>query len=195
MIEQLEPEIYSEIYSPLEDSYLMSNALKSEIPNLLEKNSNLKFLEIGAGSGINLETAFGSGIKKENILGTDINNLAVEHCKKLGFECISSDLFAKIPKNKKFDLIIFNPPYLTLDKKEPKSSRISTTAGKKGNEIIIKFLKQTKNYLLINGKIFLLTSSLSKKIDFKKLGYDAEKILSQKLFFEEIVLWCLKNSR
>ncbi len=184
----------SKIYPPAEDSYLMLKALSSEIPKLLQKNSELKFLEIGAGSGICLDRAFSLGIKKENILGTDINNNAVEHCKKIGFDCILSDLFAKISPQK-FDLIIFNPPYLPLDEEEPENSRISTTAGRKGNEIIIKFLKQAKSYLSYKGKIFLITSSLSEKINFGKLDYDAEKISSERFFFEEIILWRCKILR
>jgi len=51
------------IYEPAEDSFLMSRILKEKIPSLIEKNSELKFLEIGAGSGIHLETAKKSGIK------------------------------------------------------------------------------------------------------------------------------------
>ena len=38
------------IYNPAEDSFLMSNILRENLPSLLEKNKNLKFLEIGTGS-------------------------------------------------------------------------------------------------------------------------------------------------
>jgi len=177
----------SEIYEPAEDSYLMSDFLKKEIPKLLRINRELKLLEIGAGSGINLVSALDSGVKRKNILGCDINEEAVRHCRKLGFNCIKSDLFNKIPKQK-FSLIIFNPPYLPLDKKEPKISRIATTGGKKGNEIIIKFLKQARNYLNTDGKIFIITSSLSPEIDFDKLSYEFKKIGKKSLFFEKISL-------
>ena len=78
----------SSIYQPAEDSYLMSGILKEQIPSLLQENSNLKFLEIGAGSGIHLETAYNSGIKKENIFSSDINKDSVSHCNLLGFNCI-----------------------------------------------------------------------------------------------------------
>jgi len=40
-----------------------------------------------------------------------------------------------------------------------------------------------------NTKIFLITSSLSEKIDFGKLGYKSKLIDKRKLFFEEIILW------
>jgi len=181
----------SEIYEPAEDSYLMSETLKKELQKLLSKNSNLKFLEIGVGSGINLVTAKKCGVNINNITGSDINSMAVKQCKSIGFNCITSNLFSNIKG--KFDVIIFNPPYLPEDKREPTESRTETTGGKKGNEIAIKFLKQAKNNLTNNGRIFLITSSLSQDINFKALGYKAKIIAEKKLFFEKLVLWeCLK---
>jgi len=175
----------NDIYKTSEDSYFLSEILKKKIPNLLKSNTNLKFLEIGCGSGIQLETALKLGIKKENIFSCDINPEVVKHCKNLGFNSIISDLFRNI--NGKYDFIIFNPPYLPEDEKEPKSSRIATTGGKLGSEVINKFLNQAKKHLRENGKIFLLTSSLTKKIDFN--GYHKKLVGKKKLFFEEIFVW------
>ena len=181
----------SEIYEPAEDSYLMVEALEEQIPTLLAKTPELKFLEIGCGSGINMQTALDLGIKRENIFGCDINKDAVKHCKKLGFTSVASDLFDKIEG--KFDIIVFNPPYLPLDKDEPDFSKKITTGGLKGNEITLNFLEQAKEYLSEKGKIFLITSSLAKEVDFGMLGYEAKEILSKKLFFEKLVVWeCLK---
>ena len=190
------------IYEPSEDSYLMSEVLKKKIPKLLNKNPGLKFLEIGCGSGINLQTAFEAGIKKENILGTDINSKAVKHCKSLGFNCIKSILFEAfkgrlIVKGNlvplQFDVIVFNPPYLPIDKKEPKSSRVTTTGGLYGNELIIKFLKQAGKYLNRGGRIFIITSSLARGVNFRGLGYKAKEVSSANLFFEKLSVWeCLK---
>lgn len=180
----------SAIYQPSEDSYLMSRILKEQIPNLLEINPNLTFLEIGTGSGIHLETASSLGVKRENIFSCDINKAAVNHCNLLGFNCIYSDLFEKITG--KYDIIIFNPPYLPEDKNEPKDSRLATTAGKKGNEIILRFLEDAKNYLNSNGVIFLITSSLSEEINFSQIGYTSKEIGCEKLFFERLCIWELK---
>ncbi len=182
----------SSIYKPAEDSYLMSKILKEKIPLLIKQNPELKFLEIGSGSGIHLETAKKSGIKKENIFSVDINPKSVEHCKLLGFQCIESNLFEKI--NKKYEIIIFNPPYLPENKSEPKDSQTATTGGKKGNEIIIRFLEQAKNHLKENGKIFIITSSLSEDINFEKIGYNAKEIGCEKLFFERLCIWELTIS-
>ncbi|MCX6750933.1 MAG: methyltransferase [Candidatus Pacearchaeota archaeon] len=178
------------IYQPAEDSYLMSGILKEQLPGLLEENPDLKFLEIGAGSGIHLETAYNSGIKKDNIFSSDINKNAVSHCNLLGFNCVYSDLFENITG--KFDIIIFNPPYLPEDSREPAESRLSTTGGSKGNEIILRFLRDAKNYLEKDGKIFLITSSLTEDLDFQELGYDAKELGCEKLFFERLCVWELK---
>jgi len=178
------------IYQPAEDSYLMSRILKEKVPGLLKKNKDLKFLEIGAGSGIHLETALSLGIKKENIFSSDIDKKSVSFCKLLGFNCIHSDLFENIMGN--FDIIIFNPPYLPDDAREPKSSKLATTGGKKGNEIILKFLEQAKNYLAVDGKIFLITSSLAEDVNFNSFGYNAKEVGCEKLFFERLCIWEIK---
>lgn len=177
----------SEIYKPSEDSYLLSEILKEKIPLLLKQNPNLKFLEIGAGSGIHLETAHNLGIKKQNIFSVDISPNAVNHCNLLGFNCIQSDLFENIKG--KYNIIVFNPPYLPEDAREPCDSKTATTGGKKGCEIINEFLKQAKDYLVNNGKIFLLVSSLTKKINWK--NWKRKKLGEKKLFFERLVVWKL----
>jgi release factor glutamine methyltransferase len=176
-----------EIYGPAEDSYLISNALKSIVPELLRNNPEMKFLEIGVGSGINLMAAKDAGVKVKNITGIDINPSAVEHCKGLGFRCILSDLFSKV--NGKFDVIAFNPPYLPLDEREPKSSRLATTGGKKGSELIVRFLENARYFLKNKGAIFIITSSLSQDVNFEKLGYKSKIIGSKSLFFEKLTLW------
>jgi release factor glutamine methyltransferase len=179
----------SEIYQPSEDSYLLSRILEEKIPKLLSKNKNLKFLEIGPGSGIQLQTALKLGIKKENIFSCDINQDVVKECKKLGFNCMKSDLFEKLTG--KFDLVIFNPPYLPENKKEPEDSKLATTGGKSGSELINKFLKQAKFHLNKNGKIFLLTSSFTKGIDFE--NYEKKTLGKENLFFEKLFVLELTN--
>lgn len=182
-----------EIYQPSDDSYLLSEVLTNEIKKIIDKlskksnNKNLKFLEIGAGSGIQLKTALKSGIEKENIFAVDINPEAVKHCKSLGFSCKRSHLFDKIHKNHNFDIIVFNPPYLPEDKYDKKPD---TSGGKKGNETINLFLKQAKNYLAENGTIFLLTSSLTPNFNYS--GYKRKLLAKKKIFFEELYVWELK---
>lgn len=173
------------IYSPEEDSYLLENVLLNKVPKLIKFQNNLNFLEIGIGSGIQLKAASKAGINKENILGVDINPLAVKECKKLNFNCKKSNLFEKIKG--KFDIIVFNPPYLPEEKGEDEESKIITTGGKKGSELINEFLKEAKNHIKPKGRIFLVTSSLTKKINW--LNYKKRKIAEKKIFFERLFVW------
>jgi release factor glutamine methyltransferase len=172
------------IYEPAEDSYLMSQTIEEHLPKI--KNKEIRILDLGAGSGIQSETCEKLGFY--NILTSDINPNAVRNLKKLGFKSRKSDLFSKIPE--KFDLIIFNPPYLPGNNQEPEDSKIITTAGKKGYEIIIRFIKQAREHLTYRGNILLLISSLSKPKLIKKrareLGFNLIELKSKKLFFEEI---------
>lgn len=176
----------SKIYEPAEDSFLLANVLKK---NLSKDDKGLKFLEIGCGSGIQIKTLLNLGIPKENIFCGDINSEAVDRCKSLSVNCFVSNLFENVKG--KFDVIIFNPPYLPEDKNEPEDSKLATTGGKKGSEIVNKFLKQAKKHLEKNGRIFLLTSSLTEDVDFS--NYEIELIDEQKLFFERLFVWELKK--
>jgi len=177
----------SDIYFPAEDSYLLAGVIKKI--KLFYK----KILDMGSGSGIQAKTILEQEIKPENLTLTDINPPTIKHLKKNFPECniIKSNLFEDIED--KFDIIFFNPPYLPADKKEPKSSRLATTGGKKGSEIINRFLKDAGNYLEKDGKIILLTSSLTRDINWA--GFNKTLLAKKKLFFEELYVWevCLSG--
>ena len=179
-----------EIYSPEQDSFLLAKILKKEIKQLIVSNPNLKVLDIGSGSGIQAKTAIDAGANPENITLSDINSEAIKHLKKnfTKSKIIKSNLFEKIKT--KFNLIVFNPPYLPEDKFDKEKD---TTGGKKGDEIIIKFLKQAKNHFTYNGKALLLTSSLTpmKIINtlLKKYNYNSKLLEKKKIFFEELKVW------
>ena len=148
------------------------------------KQQNLNFLDMGTGSTILANTAKSLGIK--DITTVDINPKAVKLAKEKGFKAIKSNLFEKIPKTKKYDIICFNAPYLPEDKNEPKDSQIATTGGKNGDEIALKFIKQAKKHLNPNGKIYLLISSLTPVNKIKK--YNPKIVKRKKIFFEELLI-------
>ena len=179
------------IYQPAEDSYLLSETLNFL---LKKKEKNIKILDLGSGSGIQAEMCRKLGFK--NILTSDINQKAIELLTKKKFKSIKSDLFENITE--KFDLIVFNPPYLPEDKKEPLNSKVSTTGGKRGYELISNFLKQSKRYLNTSGQILFLISSLTNpKIVIgkaKNLGYNIQQINKKNLFFESLFVYiCFKK--
>lgn len=166
------------MYEPQEDSFLLLKHIRHY--------SHGHVLDMGTGSGI---LAIEAAKYSENVVAVDIdNNTIVQlkkdvHNKKITF--IVSDLFSNIKD--KFDLIIFNPPYLP-------STNIKHTdldGSRNGTEIIEKFLKQAKKYMKDDGKILLLTSSLNKGIEnmFKKHDYRYKKIDEAPLFFERLYVY------
>ncbi len=175
-----------EIYEPREDSFLFVEFLKNYFSKISKKElSILEYLDMGCGSAILSETASGF-LSKKSILAADINPLAVRLAKQKGFNSKVSDLFSKIPKTKKFDLITFNAPYLPEEEKEPSDSRLITTGGKRGDEIPLKFLKQAKTYLAPSGKILLLISSLT---PLNRINKFRPKIVAEKkIFFENLLI-------
>lgn len=171
-----------EIYPPLEDSFFFADFLNRYLSK--KKNKNIKYLDMGCGSGILSEEAL-KFLKKENILSVDINQEAVNLTTKKGFNAIKSDLFNKVYG--KFNLITFNAPYLPMDSREPLDSQKSTTGGKKGDEITIKFLNQAFEHLSEKGDILLLISSLTPLNKIKK--FDGKIVAKKKLFFEELNIY------
>jgi len=170
------------IYQPSDDSYL----LEKQIKRFARGKS---FLDMGAGTGIQSLAAKSAHAK--SILACDINSKSVAHLKSLGINSIKSNLFSKIKG--KFDVIAFNPPYLPLDKREPKLSQLSTTGGRYGDEVLIKFIKQLPAHLNPDGFALIVVSSLTpiNKILFllKKLNLKHEILSSKKLFMEELFAW------
>ena len=168
------------LYAPQEDSYLLNKYVKEYAKG--------KVLDMGTGTGIQAKAAL---TKTKHVLAADINPKAVEHCKKLGINAVQSNLFSNIKE--KFDLIIFNPPYLPENKDEPEDSKLATTGGKQGHEIIERFLQNAKNYLEKNGKILLVCSSLTGDVEnlFIKSNYTFKLLEKQSHFFEELKVYLL----
>lgn len=179
-------EIPKGIYLPSEDTYLFLDTLKKE-----SFNKRSSFLEMGPGSGILSLSLYGFF---ENLCLCDIDLKVVNYLEDLKkkyslnkMTIIQSNLFSNL-KNKKFDVIIFNPPYVPSEKIEV----FSTDGGKKGSEIIFNFLENIKFYLKKKGVCYLLVSSHN---DLKKIyniilkNHLTYNILSEKkLFFEKLLI-------
>lgn len=171
-----------EIYQPAEDSIFLSDFIREEI----QKKDFSKILDMGSGSGIQAQTCINLGFLSENLTLADINQDAINSLKNKfpDSKVIHSNLFDKIKS--RYDLIIFNPPYLPENKFD---KNLDTSGGKKGSETINRFLEEAKNHLSENGEILLLTSNLTKKIRW--LNYKKELLGKKKIFFEELLIWKL----
>lgn len=170
------------IYEPAEDSFLLQKYVR--------KYAEGKVLDVGTGSGIQAITALE---KTKDVLAVDINPEAVKLLKEKGIKAKVSNLFSNVKG--KFNLIIFNPPYLPEDKEEPKDSATATTGGKKGYELTEKFLKQAKSFLEKEGRILMVCSSLTGDVEklFKKYRYKSKKLEEEKYFFEKIYVYLLQR--
>jgi release factor glutamine methyltransferase len=181
------------IYKPSDDSYLFQNFLEQYLSNLQSSNpdicSKIKLLDMGTGSGILSKTAI-KFLAANNILAADINTEAIKNLSDEKFKTVHSNLFQTI--NQKFDLIIFNAPYLPRDSREPSDSQIATTGGQRGDEISLQFLKQAQSHLNPNGKILLLISSLTPINKIKKL-WEYKIVARKKLFMEELSILEFQN--
>ena len=167
------------IYEPREDSFLLAK--------YIEKFAFGKILDIGTGSGVQAEVALKN---TNNVLAVDINKECVNYAKRKNINAEVSDLFSNI--NEKFDLVIFNPPYLPDEELEDNESKLITTGGTYGYEILERFFSQVNKYLNKNGKILIVFSSLTNKnkinIIIKKNNFKFELLEKQKIFFE--ILYC-----
>ena len=121
------------VYEPAEDSFLLAEAALSII-----KNSE-NILEVGCGSGIICAVIKNNTSAK--ITGIDINPYAAECTRDNGVEAIRGDLLDCI--RGKFDIIIFNPPYLPTDDSERTTGwiNIALDGGNNGRKIINRFLE------------------------------------------------------
>ncbi len=175
------------VYEPAEDTFLLIDSMELELKNMQNffndiknKNKELNTIEIGCGNGL-ISCCFLSEIKKYDIkinhycvdINKDAINLTHKLLEKYNFDkntkFIEGDLFNKIDKNILFDIIIFNPPYVTTDDEEYKKALnekniyAAWAGGKKGSETINNFVEQLKNRISENCVIFLL---LSKENDY-----------------------------
>ena len=97
-------------------------------------------------------------------------------------------------KNEKFDVILFNTPYLPTCKDEIIDDNLNYAfdGGEDGRKVIDRFLKEVKNHLNDKGKVQLIQSSLSDNEKTMAIleneGFIVEITASEHFFFEEVVL-------
>jgi len=107
----LEIELHPEVYDPAEDTFL--------ILDVLDFNTNDKIFEIGTGCGI---ISLYCAKQGANVVCSDINPFATDLVRenyennrdliKGSIDIRQGDLFSVLDQKEKFDITIFNPPYL-----------------------------------------------------------------------------------
>ncbi|WP_048055347.1 HemK2/MTQ2 family protein methyltransferase [Pyrococcus sp. NA2] len=176
-------QIDKDVYEPAEDTFLIAEALLEEV-----KSDDI-VLDMGTGTGI---LALLAAKKARFVIGVDINRKAVDLAWKnaringiRNVVFVVSDLFENVRGT--FDLIIFNPPYLPGEEIRDDIDK-ALIGGKRGYEIIVRFLENVGNYLNPNGRVLLVYSSLTGDVEslFKKRGFLTKIVKRERFFFEEV---------
>jgi release factor glutamine methyltransferase len=140
-----------QVYQPEADTFLLLEAARAEL------NPGDRVLEIGTGSGfIAAELS-----RTARVVATDINPHAIASAREMGLDVVRTDLFSGICG--KFDLVIFNPPYLPTQPGERLDDWLeyALDGGETGRVVIERFAAEVKGVLAPGGRILLLVSSLT----------------------------------
>ena len=180
---------HDNVYIPAEDSYLLAENL--------EIKPDQSVLEIGTGSGI---VAMYASRLSDSITVTDINFDACELARKNfeandieGIEILFGNMFEPV-ENRKFDVILFNTPYLPTEEGEVLDDTINYAfdGGLNGRKVIDLFLDEVGNHLNDGGIVQMIQSSLSGNEEtlqkFDEMGFISEIAESEHFFFEDITL-------
>ncbi len=180
---------HPQVYQPAEDTYLLAGSIKV--------NRRCDVLEIGTGTGI---LAIIAAKRANKVVATDINPHALDCAvknlvinKTYNVELRKGDLFEPV-EVEKFDLILFNTPYLPSSDDEKVDDELDAAwdGGLSGRKVIDRFLEDVKDHLNPGGKVQLVQSTLSdveKTLNkLEELGFKASVTAREKGFFEEIVV-------
>jgi release factor glutamine methyltransferase len=175
-----------DVYEPDEDSFLLADNL--------DIARGARVLDMGTGTGILALTA---AKKASLVVGVDVNPKAValakENAKANGIknaEFREGDLFSAVGAEERFDVIVFNPPYLPVEEYDLLGKAWS--GGRGGMEVIRRFLVDAPAHLTENGVILLLLSSLNDFDEVRKrlgaAGMVCGAVAEKKFFFEGLMV-------
>jgi len=194
----LEFNTHPDVYDPAEDTYL--------ILDVLDFNSNDKIFEIGAGCGI---IGLYCAKKGADVVCSDINPFSTDLVRenyernkdkiKGSIDIRQGDLFSVLQSKEKFDLIIFNPPYLPSKKEDLTGGWFdkAVDGGIDGLSAINRFIDGLSKHLEKGGRSYFIFSSLSDRKKLEKIisknNFKSEVLMSNKFIGETLDVYLLKK--
>jgi release factor glutamine methyltransferase len=191
-------ETSSDVYEPADDTYLAADHLIDVLAG--HEGESLSVLEMGCGSGL-LGMIAAKSENVRSVVFCDKNDralaLARKNCElnedalKADLSFVFTDLFSGIPESEKFDLMVFNTPYLPRESERLKADETAWDGGEGGIEVADRFLSQSFSRLHPGGEVILVSSSFA---DLKTLlssaallGYELMEERKKHMFFEDII--------
>lgn len=183
----------SDVYRPAEDTALVLAGLKVK--------RGCRAIDIGTGRGdIALELAR----RGAQVVATDLNPAAVAVAaaraqrEGLAVRFAVGDLFG--PASGRFDLVVFNPPYLPTAPEERLKGPLNAAfdGGADGLAVTRRFLALLPGRLRPAGRALTVVSSLSPWQDFKEAvpkGLKAKVVRRARFDFEELRLVEITRAR
>jgi release factor glutamine methyltransferase len=185
------------VYSPAEDSLFFAEKLSVK--------ENDFVLDMGVGCGILSILAAKKGAK---VVAIDLNPYAIKCAYKNAYiNCVNDkilflqgDLFSPLNITTKFDVVLFNAPYLPVKITEDMSwVEYAWAGGDKGRQIIDRFINKVPLYLKKSGTVYLLQSNLSdvqvslRKFHKKKIEANINATLKLPFFESLYLIMATKN--
>jgi release factor glutamine methyltransferase len=179
------------VYEPAEDSFLFAENLAVD--------EGERVLDMGTGCGL---LAVVAAAKEGRVVAVDVNPYAVRCARnnavlnnvRGNMAFLRSDLFTAFSETAKFNLLLFNAPYLPTEPGEGASwLERAWAGGASGRQVIDRFLDDITTYMSEEGRVLLMQSSLSGVEEtvrrFGEKGLAARVVAERALpFFEKGVL-------
>jgi len=178
------------VYEPAEDTFLLAENLVIDEHDVV--------LDLGTGCGI---LGILAAKRARKVVAVDVNPYAVR-CAEMNarlngvvekMDIRRGDLFEPIMKNEKFDVIVFNAPYLPSEAGEQRTwIGRAWAGGPYGRRLINRFTSLVPCYLKEGGRVLLVQSTLSNVDEtMRRLegeGLRASVVAEKKVAFETIVV-------
>lgn len=188
----------SNVYEPSEDTFLLLDALESDLSSLEALNPTL-IMEVGPGSGI-IITALAKLLNgRAKCYAIDISINACDVTKRtsmsngMQIEVIQSNLLSTFKKNHLIDVLVFNPPYVVTSSEEVSEGDVIVRAyagGHKGREVMDRLFPDLFEYLSEQCIFYLLVLKENDPQDIMHVlrghGFSCETILTRQVPGEKL---------